>query len=514
MNYYPTVNHHHMVGESQFYYPPPHLMDIPKPSTNRFIYVKHNFINPNPAPPTKVLVNPHFKKKVFVNPQFHAPQTLLPTTKPKIHVNPNVLKNFGNNVPNIKPTPVVESKTTTVISTRNKLVRIPCNSPDTSPRKRRNSLHTKYKIVRSGAKNSPINKFKLDKRNSVNKPILKTVKKRYVYVNRFLSMDVVAKNVLLKKNSNLCKPGFVNINGILYKKSPNSLKKASESLLKPKLTLKANSFKRNQSFRVQSSSKYKLVRKDTKQHLSTSSNRRSLVRRYKVIRSKKTPVKPSPSKLRKCNIPCPIFRKYGRCPGKTTGTCFKLHNPDQIVLCTRFLQGACRNENCLLSHKVSHEKMPTCKYYLDGLCSKDNCPYLHVKISPKADICRDFLEGFCKRAAECDKRHQFLCPDFEKSRTCAKRRCPYPHGNVVRKNSKVLNTLAKKCFVKKEKKKRVVTESLVKEVSEKNRYYKDSAKDSSAKLDSVGEQPVIKTVSRERPKLGDLPAFIPLFEGT
>ena len=304
MNYYPSkcckhlhkihlcefenisaVNHHHMVGESQFYYPPPHLMDIPKPSTNRFIYVKHNFINPNPAPPTKVLVNPHFKKKVFVNPQFHAPQTLLPTTKPKIHVNPNVLKNFGNNVPNIKPTPVVESKTTTVISTRNKLVRIPCNSPDTSPRKRRNSLHTKYKIVRSGAKNSPINKFKLDKRNSVNKPILKTVKKRYVYVNRFLSMDVVAKNVLLKKNSNLCKPGFVNINGILYKKSPNSLKKASESLLKPKLTLKANSFKRNQSFRVQSSSKYKLVRKDTKQHLSTSSNRRSLVRRYKVIRS-------------------------------------------------------------------------------------------------------------------------------------------------------------------------------------------------------------------------------------
>lgn len=100
-----------------------------------------------------------------------------------------------------------------------------------------------------------------------------------------------------------------------------------------------------------------------------------------------------------------------------------MHNPDQIVLCIRsedtpkrcfvvilisaifwfffrFLQGACHNKHCLLSHKVSHEKMPTCKFYLEGLCSKDGCPYLHVKINPKADICRDFVEGFCKKGAE------------------------------------------------------------------------------------------------------------------
>ncbi|KAJ8929427.1 hypothetical protein NQ314_017876 [Rhamnusium bicolor] len=81
------------------------------------------------------------------------------------------------------------------------------------------------------------------------------------------------------------------------------------------------------------------------------------------------------------------------------------------------------------------KKMPACKFYLEGSCSRDDCPYLHVRISPKADICRNFLEGFCKEAAECDKRHQFLCPDYEKTGNCLKQRCPYPHGKMVRKYS-------------------------------------------------------------------------------
>jgi hypothetical protein len=151
--------------------------------------------------------------------------------------------------------------------------------------------------------------------------------------------------------------------------------------------------------------------------------------------------------------------------------------------------------------------MPTCKYYLEGLCSRDDCPYLHVKISPKADICRDFVEGFCKKGAQCDKRHQFLCPDFEKTKKCAKRRCPYPHGNTVRKNTKVLNTLAKKCSTKKDKVRKRVARVLE---PENGRYYKDSHVESS----ESGQEPVIKAVSRDRPKLGDLPAFIPFFETT
>ncbi|RZB39857.1 zinc finger CCCH domain-containing protein 3 [Asbolus verrucosus] len=512
MNYYPPMSHHHMVEEAQFQYPTQSFINIP---TNRFIYVKQNFLNRNPipVPAPKVLVNPHFKKKVYVNPQFNP--AVAP--KPKIHVNPNVLKNFApsaSRVPKAEIKPETDTKST-VISTRNKFVRIPCNSPEKVVRKRRNSLHTKYKIVRStGVRNISINKFKLDKRaeKSVNTS-LKSIKKKYVYVNRFLSINIMAKNVLLKKNSNLSKPGFVNINGILYKKSPNSLKKALDSSLV-------------KSSKPLPLSKYKIVRKEAK----PAGGRRSLVKRYKLIRSKKQVHKVTPNALRKCNIPCPIYRKFGKCKGKDTGKCFKLHNPDQIVLCTRFLQGACLDKNCLLSHKVSHEKMPTCKYYLDGLCSRDDCSYLHVKISPKADICRDFLEGFCKKGArvsrplatdsgtkailQCDKRHQFLCPDFEKNKTCPKRRCPYPHGNTVR-NSKVLKTLAKKCSAKRDMSRRKVVKApnLNELPDAHNRYYKDCDLAPKAEAGQDGD-PVTKTVSKNRPKLGDLPAFIPFFEAT
>jgi hypothetical protein len=477
------MSHQYLPQQPQFHFPPPSL---PSTSTNRFIYVKHNFVNPNPNPTVRVLVNPHFKKKVYVNPQFtgNVSKTHVNpahNAKPKIHVNPNVLKNFATSVKSVpKVEPVLESKSTTVISTRNKLVRVPYNPADRVVRKRRSSVHTKYKIVRTGS----VSRFKLDKRKSVSSPGVRSAKKKYVYVNRFLSMGVVAKNVLLRKNASLGKPGFVNINGILYKKSPNSLKKASDS---PK----------------PASSKYKIARKEAKQRVSSSNPRRSVVKRFKLIRSRKQS-RVAPNKLRKCNIPCPVFRKFGRCRGKSDGTCIKLHNPDQVVLCTRFLQGACLDQNCLLSHKVSDEKVPTCKYYLDGLCSRDGCPYLHVKISPKADVCRDFVEGFCKKGAQCDKRHQFLCPDFEKTKTCAKRRCPYPHGNTVRKNTKVLNAVAKKCSTKKDKARRVAE-------PENGRYYKDSHVESG---ESGRQESVVKAVSRERPKLGDLPAFIPFFETT
>lgn len=66
----------------------------------------------------------------------------------------------------------------------------------------------------------------------------------------------------------------------------------------------------------------------------------------------------------------------------------------------RFLQGACTNTKCLLSHNVSAEKMATCMFFLEGICFKDDCPYPHVKVNAKEEICRDFMEGFCKKATE------------------------------------------------------------------------------------------------------------------
>jgi hypothetical protein len=415
MNYYAPMSHQYLPQQPQFHFPPPSL---PSTSTNRFIYVKHNFVNPNPNPTVRVLVNPHFKKKVYVNPQFTGNVCQIhvnpaQNAKPKIHVNPNVLKNFATSVKSVpKVEPVLESKSTTVISTRNKLVRVPYNPADRVVRKRRSSVHTKYKIVRTGS----VSRFKLDKRKSVSSPGARSAKKKYVYVNRFLSMGVVAKNVLLRKNASLGKPGFVNINGILYKKSPNSLKKASDS---PK----------------PASSKYKIARKEAKQRVSSSNPRRNVVKRFKLIRSgpgpretaKKSPeVRVSgresnpewpPTNCENATSPVPFSASSagaaGRatapassCTTRTRSSCAPGERsggataPADPVVCWRFLQGACLDQNCLLSHKVSDEKVPTCKYYLDGLCSRDGCPYLHVKISPKADVCRDFVEGFCKKGAQ------------------------------------------------------------------------------------------------------------------
>lgn len=254
-------------------------------ASNRFIYVNNCFNPPVPISPTKpkVLVNPHFKKKVYVNPAFNPlrPKTIYinPAKSdfkpPKIHVNPNLLKNLNVPMPPPPPKAVENRNATTVISTRNKLIRVPLQSPNNKnlTRKRRNSLHTKYKIIRTNlAKASPtkispvkmVNKFKFDKtpnRFTVDKRTSNTVqktsrsiRKKYVYVNRFLSMDVVAKTVLFK-NTSSNKRGFVNINGIMYKKSPNSLKKAIESTP---------------------------TKKDCRQTPKTG--RRSLVKRFKIVR--------------------------------------------------------------------------------------------------------------------------------------------------------------------------------------------------------------------------------------
>lgn len=50
---------------------------------------------------------------------------------------------------------------------------------------------------------------------------------------------------------------------------------------------------------------------------------------------KSGPLKIAPKKLRKCNIPCPTYRRYGVCKRKDKGRCSRKHDPDQIALCTK-----------------------------------------------------------------------------------------------------------------------------------------------------------------------------------
>lgn len=135
------------------------------------------------------------------------------------------------------------------------------------------------------------------------------------------------------------------------------------------------------------------------------------------------------NRLRKCNIPCQIYRRLGKCSAQLKGKCPRLHDPKHVIICPRFLKGECaRADECLLSHDVSLEKMPVCRFFLEGRCVKNDCPYLHKKVSEMERICDDFLRGYCPLAAKCLRRHEFVCPEYDRLGLCERSKCPYPHG--------------------------------------------------------------------------------------
>lgn len=44
------------------------------------------------------------------------------------------------------------------------------------------------------------------------------------------------------------------------------------------------------------------------------------------------------SKLAKSNVPCPIYRKLGKCAAFDRGRCSKLHDPKQVDICQKLVQ--------------------------------------------------------------------------------------------------------------------------------------------------------------------------------
>ncbi|XP_049960134.1 uncharacterized protein LOC126480833 [Schistocerca serialis cubense] len=229
------------------------------------------------------------------------------------------------------------------------------------------------------------------------------------------------------------------------------------------------------------------------------------------------------NKLRKINQPCAFYRRFGKCPRKDKGMCQLVHDPKQIAVCKRFLQGECSIDNCPLSHQIVPEKMPTCKYFLERCCTRENCPYLHVKLNSKAVICESFLQGYCAEGSKCKKRHSYVCPEYEKHGTCKKGKyCPYPHNAGSKLNKKTVSNQAKqvkaehtpgdparKRYYQEEK-----TENKDSSVTEEENFKKSEisphkeAEDSHRDLKGSGpdkDEPVLK-----RPRIGRLPSFIAL----
>ncbi|XP_013389024.1 uncharacterized protein LOC106157819 [Lingula anatina] len=123
---------------------------------------------------------------------------------------------------------------------------------------------------------------------------------------------------------------------------------------------------------------------------------------------------------------CLFYNRFGKC--KRGHKCPFAHDPDKIAICTRFLRGTCKGENCPFSHQVLKEKMPVCSFFLRGVCNKDDCPYLHVNVSRDAAVCEDFLHGYCSLGEKCKKKHTLQCPEFTATGKCPRgKKCKMQH---------------------------------------------------------------------------------------
>ncbi|KAH8257280.1 hypothetical protein KR038_006530 [Drosophila bunnanda] len=224
----------------------------------------------------------------------------------------------------------------------------------------------------------------------------------------------------------------------------------------------------------------------------------------------------------KTNVPCAIYQKLGKCAAHSRGKCRKLHDQRQVAICSSFLRGDCSNPDCLLSHNISLEKMPVCRYFLRGVCVREDCPYLHKKLSSKAGICIDFVRGYCPLAAECNKRHEFACPELERQGKCELSKCVF----CKKAPSKRLIMLRPKTVifkVKKIEKTKKETEAKAEDI--RSRYFRcDGDQAKASKEDTERKEPQEEKEEEaedpsetaaiggvlKRPTLGTLPSFIPL----
>lgn len=450
--------------------------------------------------------------RVYINPNFQRRLRNVPTNK-SMHINPN----FSQYMPNIKMNTVNSTKiyvnpnfirmSTAVLSINNYV-----KSPSMLPSK--NLLTPATQIPNSQSTCTKI----------LPHPTASTTKSRYSLVRG-------TNNTQIKENQPLDKV-------TTYKVS----KYKSVSMQHLKDNLHTGKSVKETTFKLVTKQIGMQSRKMSKIKVNDGPN--TFASRYKIIKQKsqlapikiagkttingklstsitkgivcingKAKLKINRTHFKKNNIPCPLFRKYGKCLRSTQGKCEYLHDKKHVSICRKFLKGICHDDECQLSHDVSKEKMPTCHFYLKGMCTKDDCPYLHVKLSENTKICIDFLKGYCEKGDECLNRHINICPEVAIKGVCCNKQCPYPHKSNKKliKSSKISNKTKglNTCFKTDSKQRRAsqVEEKKQTNVLESNvsdrRYYKEVG-------DSAGLSETCEVIKPTRCKLGTLPSFIQL----
>ncbi|XP_011054580.1 PREDICTED: zinc finger CCCH domain-containing protein 3 isoform X1 [Acromyrmex echinatior] len=369
---------------------------------------------------------------------------------------------FIKNIDNRKISPKKTSNSSIILLSRRKLVRVSTtkNTSKISPLHQRRLLkHAELKDKKLGTTQKSIkmkplisntlststvlnlSKSNIDKSKVTKYKIDRTA--LHVSKAKEIGLSETTKVILYYRNDT---KKLVTIGGIVYRASKNKLIRRN-SLLKRKRSISGKndkfvSFNKkqrmskeslNRTSEVDISSKSKFAFNVSSKTYKNSISNKAKQRSIRILRNK----------MHKNNQPCLIYQRFGSCPNYENGTCPKRHDKNQVSLCKNFLQGKCFLNKCSLSHDVGPEKMPTCKYFLDGCCTRDACPYLHVKVSSNTSICIDFLQGYCAKGNKCQRRHEYLCPEFNKSGNCSKGECcPYPHKSHSfnsEKNTKYLN---------------------------------------------------------------------------
>lgn len=454
--------------------------------------------------------------RVYINPNFHRAQRNVPQNK-SMHINPN----FPQYMPNIQTNTINSTKiyvnpifirTNTTVLSNNNYVKSALTLPS-------NNLLTPTTLVPN---------IRSICTTIVPQPTASTTKSRYSLV-RCTNSKQIKENQPLEKVTTYKVSKYKSVSMQHLKNNLHTGKSVEETPFK--LMTKQTSMQIRKTSKVKLNdgadifaSRYKLIKRKSqitpiKIGIKTTVNKKSSTSVAKgIVRiNVRAKLKINRTHLKKNNVPCPLFRKYGKCLRSTQGKCEYLHDKKHVSICRKFLKGICHDNECLLSHDLSKEKMPTCHFYLKGMCTKEDCPYLHVKLSENTKICIDFLKGYCEKGDECLKRHINICPEVATKGVCSKKQCPYPHKSnqkliklsKINMKTKGLNFCYKASALESSKKRRAseIEENKQTNVSVPNmsdcRYYKEVG-------ESTGVTETCEVIKPTRCKLGTLPSFIQL----
>ncbi|XP_052754918.1 uncharacterized protein LOC128199957 [Galleria mellonella] len=440
--------------------------------------------------------------KVFINPNFNrnikTRNETLPTNN-IMHINPKFSqygtgKNWQSNMRIYINPNFIKTNQTTDLESKSKLILNKLN------------YDKNIKLQKQAVDNSSFD----NKHNSILQPTM--IKSRYCLVRQVSKLQGIQKLDETKTKVKISKYKSIRLN---VRNTTNSLERNNTAHVKLPYASILNTTKQvNKKYdnminlQTKLNSRFKLVKQNIelcKSDLnlrSTKMNKAHRDLKNMIKLNSQAKLKNIKGKLKKNNIPCPLFKKYGKCLRMELGNCEYMHDKKHVSICRKFLKGICHDQECLLSHELTLKKMPTCYFYLQGMCTKEGCPYLHVKLNEKTKVCADFIKGYCEKGDKCLNRH--VNPNYVNKPKCLKIENKYKNKANKQKVSKCSDNTNKGP----NQLEPISSTSLLKNHKENSdevecRYYKDAKH-------SDNECEKYEIIKPSRCKLGTLPSFIKL----